>query len=195
MCNGAFLRKSLIALIAIALLLYAPLVAIRILYPLRFTGLVAGWARERSLDPALVAAVIRVESRFHPDAVSPRGAIGLMQITPLTGRWIAGKLGVTNFTPNDLYDPETNVRFGTWYLVYLLDRFGEMETALRAYNAGPGTVAGWGSDPGGVYPETSAYVKRVIDALFIYRLYFRLPFLIRIIPSLGLSVAERRSVG
>jgi len=195
MCKGAFSRKGLLGLIAVALFLYTPLVALRILYPLRFSAIVKEWAEERALDPALVAAVIRAESRFRPDAVSPRNAIGLMQITPMTGGWIAEQIGYTDFTTDLLFDPATNVEFGTWYLRHLLDRFSDIETVLQAYNAGPGKIEGWKEDPGAIYPATTLYVRRVVDSVWIYRLYFRLPFLARITPLLGLSVAERRSVG
>jgi len=185
MCKGAFSRKPLIGLFAIALLLYAPFAALRALYPFRFTDLVEEWARERSLDPALVAALIRAESRFHPRAISSRGAIGLMQITPQTGEWIADQTGVIGFTTDYLLDPGTNIELGTWYLRHLLDRFKNIETALAAYNAGPGTVAGWKDDPEAAYPATTAYVRRVLASVWIYRFYFRLPLLVRITPSIG----------
>lgn len=93
-----------------------------------------------------------------------------MQITPATGEWIAGKIGMTGFTPTDLYEPETNVRFGTWYLRYLLDRFsGDVATALLAYNAGPGAAERWAKGNEGVYPETAAYLEAVQRAERAYR--------------------------
>jgi len=194
MCKGAFHRKPLLALLALLVVLYVPLVALRTLYPIRFVDLVNGWSHERELDPALVASIIRAESRFHPEAISPRGALGLMQITPDTGAWIAGKIGFADFETDSLLDPDTNVELGTWYISYLIGRFEKVETALAAYNAGPGAVTGWEGDPNAAYPTTTAYVRRVISSTWVYRLYFRLPFLVTITPSLGLSVAETRSV-
>jgi len=195
MCKGAFARKPLLALLALLLMLYLPLFALRVLYPLRYSVMVEEWSKERTLDPALVAAVIRAESRFHPEATSARGAIGLMQITPDTGAWIAGQIGLTGFKTDSLLNPEMNIELGTWYLRYLIGRFESIKTALAAYNAGPGAVTGWGDDREAAYPATIAYVRRVVASIWIYRLYFRLPFLVKITPSLGLIVAETCSVG
>ncbi|HDJ30012.1 MAG TPA: lytic transglycosylase domain-containing protein [Candidatus Acetothermia bacterium] len=147
-----------------------------ILYPLRYEGMITDYSTAQGLDPYLVFGVIRAESRFRARAVSPAGAIGLMQITPATGEWIAGKIGMTGFTPTDLYEPETNVRFGTWYLRYLLDRFsGDVATALLAYNAGPGAAERWAKGNEGVYPETAAYLEAVQRAERAYRALYSLP--------------------
>ena len=81
-----------------------------ILYPLRYEGMITDYSTAQGLDPYLVFGVIRAESRFRARAVSPAGAIGLMQITPATGEWIAGKIGMTGFTPADLYEPESAER-------------------------------------------------------------------------------------
>lgn len=151
-------------------------------YPLRYEGMIVSLSDEQGLDPYLVFGVIRAESRFRPGIVSRAGAIGLMQITPKTGEWIAGKLGVSGFTPDDLYEPETNVRFGTWYLRYLLDRFGEnVDSALLAYNAGPGSVDRWANGDGDVYPETAAYLEAVRRAEAAYRALYSLPGLGRLL--------------
>ncbi len=139
-------------------------------YPLRYEEMVTSFSKAQGLDPYLVFGVIRAESRFRPHVVSRAGAIGLMQITPDTGEWIAGKLGASGFAPDDLFRPETNVRFGTWYLRYLLDRFGgDLDSALRAYNAGPGAVDRWTAGDGSVYPETAAYLEAVQRAERVYR--------------------------
>lgn len=96
-------------------------------------------ARHR-LDPQLLLAVIYVESRFDPFAVSPVGALGLMQIMPGTGRELAARLGIPWNGPLTLFDPVTNVRVGTAYVRQLADRYGSIHTALAAYNWGPGTI-------------------------------------------------------
>ena len=113
-------------------------------YPLRYPEAVREYAGKASLDPVLVAAVIRVESRFRADAVSPRGALGLMQVMPETGRWIAAQLGLASFTPEMLLDPFFNLRMGTWYLAHLWEEFhGDPVLALAAYNGGRGRVREW----------------------------------------------------
>jgi soluble lytic murein transglycosylase-like protein len=110
-------------------------------------------ARRHSLDPDLVQAVVAVESGFRPDAVSPKGAQGLMQLMPYTAR----ALGV-----KDSFDPAANLDGGTRYLSALIKRYGgDVTRALAAYNAGEGAVARHGGVP--PYPETLAYVRKVLE--------------------------------
>ena len=110
-------------------------------------------ARRHSLDPDLVQAVVAVESGFRPDAVSPKGAQGLMQLMPYTAR----ALGV-----KDSFDPAANLDGGTRYLRALIERYdGDVKRALAAYNAGEGAVARHGGVP--PYPETMAYVRKVLE--------------------------------
>lgn len=94
-------------------------------------------ARRNGLDPLLVAAVIRVESGFDLFAVSPAGAMGLMQVMPETGRYWAKQRGQKLARKTDLFDGELNIELGASYLADLIRRFGRVETALVAYNAGP----------------------------------------------------------
>lgn len=131
------------------------------------------------LDPCLVAAVIHCESRGQAEVCSPKGARGLMQIMPATGEWISEKLALTSFTEDALYEADVNIRFGCWYLSYLLEKYdGEKDLALAAYNAGPGNVKKWLEDPAYSengrltaipFSETEAYVKRVNAASEKYR--------------------------
>jgi soluble lytic murein transglycosylase-like protein len=119
----------------------------------RYEPIVQQAARRHGLSPQLIRAVITVESAGDPRARSPRQAKGLMQLTDST----AGMLGVT-----DVWDPQQNIDAGARYLRRLLDRFdGNLEHALAAYNAGPTTVQRYGGTP--PYPETRAYVKRVLE--------------------------------
>jgi soluble lytic murein transglycosylase-like protein len=97
-------------------------------------------AHRNALDPVLVMALIHVESRFNSFAVSPVGALGLMQILPSTGEEIAAELGVAWHGPQTLFDPTVNVRLGVAYLRQLSKRYGDLPTALAAYNWGPGRI-------------------------------------------------------
>lgn len=97
-------------------------------------------ARHRDLDPALVLAVMHVESRYDAFAVSSKDAMGLMQIIPSTGRELAADLGIRWEGPHTLFDPTANVRIGVAYLRQLRDRYGDLSTALAAYNWGPGRI-------------------------------------------------------
>src|SRR5436190_5035058 len=111
--------------------------------PLRHEDIIRQQARDKHLDPALVAAVIYQESKFS-DRTSRAGARGLMQITPDTARFIAKKSGGIRFTLQDLGTPQINIAYGTWYLRYLLDRYdGRTPLAVAAYNAGITNVDRW----------------------------------------------------
>jgi len=128
----------------------------------RFDGLIGQTARQHRVQPALVKAVIAAESNFNPDAVSRVGAQGLMQLMPAT----AASLGVL-----DPLEPDSNVRGGVAYLRAMLDRYGELEPALAAYNAGPTSVDRYGGIP--PFPETQDYVQRVLTYYRHYHDDFR----------------------
>ena len=116
-----------------------------------FGSIIYNEARKNNLSPELLAAVARAESGFHPGARSQRGAIGLMQLIPRTGRW----LGAT-----DLTDPRQNIVAGAKYLGYLSDRFGRNEDhVIAAYNAGEGNVRRFGGVP--PFSETRDYIQRI----------------------------------
>jgi len=147
--------------------------------PLRHEDVIRQQAAAKGLDPALVAGVIYAESKFE-DRTSPAGALGLMQVTPDTARFIAGKSGGTQFQIGDLSTPQVNIAYGAWYLRYLLDRYGgNVPLALAAYNGGEGNVDRWISDARSQgraltidaipFGETRAYVGRVLDAQGKYR--------------------------
>jgi len=118
----------------------------------QWRGLIGKHAAQLGVDPALVEAVMRVESGGAPHSISPAGAEGLMQLMPATAR----SLGV-----RDPFDPDESIQGGTRYLRDMLDRFGDLPRALAAYNAGPAAVEQYGGIP--PYPETQAYVRRVLD--------------------------------
>jgi soluble lytic murein transglycosylase len=142
----------------------------RVRYPLKYEQIVRGHARNYQLDPALLAAVIYQESKFRPDAKSDSGAIGLMQLQPETAKGIAIRTGGSRFQTSDLYVPEINVRYGSWYLRHLLDKYDDEETALAAYNAGQRNVDEWRAEGKGIqFSETRAYVDRVEHLKGVYR--------------------------
>jgi peptidoglycan lytic transglycosylase len=145
----------------------------RLKYPLRYGAIVRDHAHNYHLDPALLAAVIYQESRFRPDVRSPSGAIGLMQLEPDTARGIAVHTGGSRFHVSDLYDPEINIRYGSWYLRHLLDKYGDERLALAAYNAGQSNVDIWKRRGEGIpFAETRHYVaivehvKRMYDKAY-----------------------------
>ena len=116
-------------------------------YPLEYEETVLEESKEAGLDPALVFAVIKTESNFDCEAESHAGARGLMQMMPETFVWLQSKRGESGaFTEEDLYTPAVNIRYGCYYLAWLCQRYEILETALAAYNAGPGNVDRWLAD-------------------------------------------------
>jgi soluble lytic murein transglycosylase len=142
----------------------------RLRYPLRYEQIVRGHARNYQLDPALLAAVIYQESKFRVDARSSSGAIGLMQLRPDTAKGIAIRTGGSRFQTSDLYNPEINIRYGSWYLRHLLNKYDDEKLALAAYNAGQRNVDRWRAEGKEIqFSETRAYVDRVEELKEIYR--------------------------
>ena len=102
-------------------------------YPLRYEHIIRAHAENYRLEPQLIAAVVYQESKFDADAVSSSGAVGLMQLLPSTAQGIADRTGGRGWQESDLLDPELNVRYGSWYLRHLLDKYGDERLALAAY--------------------------------------------------------------
>ncbi len=149
-------------------------------YPLSYTGAIRAGAARYDLDPALVAAVVYAESKFDEHARSSAGAVGLMQILPATAGQIADQSGGVTFTAADLENPRINVRYGSYYLRQALDAFdGDVRAAVASYNAGMGVVGDWVLQAHAEghelrlkdipYPETRAYVQKVLEARRVYR--------------------------
>jgi peptidoglycan lytic transglycosylase len=141
--------------------------------PLHHEDVIRQQADEKGVDAALIAAVIYSESKFS-DQESSAGARGLMQITPEAAKFIEKQSGGTTFRLDDLSDPEINIRYGTFLLKELLDRYdGDEAAALAAYNAGPGNADKWGGADLKVedipFPETRAYVEEVLEKREEYR--------------------------
>ena len=139
------LLRWLAALIALGILLVSVFFRNRIAraqYPCRYADMVTRYAEMYDLDPLVLYAFIRTESNFNPNAQSDAGARGLMQITEVTFDWIKLKIAPDEaLTFDDLFDPETNIRFGSYFVAYCLQRYGtDLATAAAAYHSGVGTV-------------------------------------------------------
>lgn len=182
-------RRQLAGLLALAAVVGLGVLVLRPLFtsavhkltelPLTHADAIRTQAQEKHLDPSLIAGVIYAESKFN-DSTSSAGALGMMQLLPSTAHFIAQRTGGTRFTTADLATPDVNIAYGSWYLRYLLNRYGGDEVlALAAYNGGMGNVDRWVAEAGAQghrlqvsdipFPETRAYVQRVLDARRRYR--------------------------
>lgn len=148
-------------------------------HPLRYSEYVEKYAEKYGIDKYIIYAFIKTESGFDPDAVSSTGARGLMQLMETAFDWVKFRLGDGDeVTYDDMFDPETNIRYGAYMVSYLTDYFGCTDTAAAAYFSGIGEVSGWMSDPecssDGVhidsYPSKNAahYVNKINNALNTY---------------------------
>jgi len=149
------------------------------LYPRKYTEYVEKYCREYEVEEALAYAVIRTESNFEPDAVSSIGARGLMQLTEDTFDWVAWQMEDESSVYDDMFDPETNIRYGVYLLSRLQEKFGATENVLCAYHAGWGITQKWLEDPQYApdgktvtnipYDDTDYYVRKVVDTIQQYR--------------------------
>lgn len=152
--------------------------ALSLLYPVAWEGAVRAAAEKSKIDPFFVWSIMRRESAFKDWVASAADARGLMQIIPPTSNEIARALGETPPSPDALFSPSLNVRYGAWYLAALLERFGHPALAAAAYNAGPSAALKWVKEKKGLpldlfveeipYKETRGYVKQVIADLHVY---------------------------
>lgn len=158
-------------------------VQMRFVYMWPYQHDIVEFSEKNNVDPFLVAAIIKNESGFEHKAVSHVGAVGLMQIMPETGRWIAEQMGMENYQDDDLYQTKTNIRMGCWYIGELQYEFRRNLTLIMAaYNAGRGQTRSWMEDNGWgyefnnvaaiPYADTREYVAKVLeDREKYYRLY------------------------
>ena len=161
------MRKKILLIFSIscAILFFIALVFNFIICPKKYKNFVVAYAHEYELDVALVYAIIKVESDFDKKAVSISDALGLMQILPSTAKWIADEIGV-EYSRENMFNEDTNVRFGCFYLRYLFDKFKDKDIVICAYNAGEGKVLDWVENGSLVsseidYPETKKYLEKV----------------------------------
>lgn len=175
-----FLIKIMLIIIAIYSIYYLANEISYVIYPIKYEEIVQKYSKEYNLDPFLLYAMIKVESSFDENAVSPKDARGLMQIMPTTGKWIAEKLKYEKFDEEDLFEPKKNIMMGAWYINYLAEKFdGDMVLAIMAYNAGPGNVQNWlldenvSSDGKNLenvpYDETAKYERKIMESYKMYK--------------------------
>jgi soluble lytic murein transglycosylase len=188
----ALRRRRLVALVGVAAAVVFAITIVgpvfhhavkEVVLPLRHEDIIRQQARLKDLDPALVAGIIYTESRFR-DQTSVAGAKGLMQLTPATAKFVEHLSGGSTFTVADLSTPQVNISYGTFYLRYLLNRYGGNQAlALAAYNGGEGNVDRWVdaarqrgqalSIDAIPFGETRAYVRSVQSAASQYRKSYR----------------------
>lgn len=175
-------KKILVALSIICVLcvIIRYIVLPGFIFPMKYKNLVVEKSIQHKVDPLLVLSIMKAESKFDPNAISRRGAKGLMQIMDKTGEWAATEMQIADFTQDKLFDPATNINIGCWYLAKLLDQYdGDISTLSAAYNAGTGNVYKWRNNKDfsldGVtldyipFGETRRYVKKVNRNLKFYR--------------------------
>ena len=159
-------------------------VQMRFVYMWDYQQDIITYSQKNNIDPFLVAAIIKNESNFKHKAVSGVGAVGLMQIMPETGRWIAEQMGLENYKDSDLYLTKTNIRMGCWYVSELDHEFKQnMTLVMIAYNAGRGQTREWMQENGWTYDfndvqaipyaDTREYVAKVLHDRDKYYLLYK----------------------
>lgn len=176
------LKQSLAIALAVVVFasisVFGSISLLKTLYPIDYANYVEYYAQINNLEVSFVYAVINCESSFDSDVVSSADAIGLMQITPDTFEWLQTKTG-EELEIDDLYDPETNIKYGCFFYGLLLEKFDSIETAIAGYHAGMNIVSNWLEDerysddsinldeiP---YPSTADYVDKVMFAQKVYQ--------------------------
>lgn len=177
-------NKAIILLIIVLVTAYVGYLKIpellKYIYPMKYENIILEYSKEYGLNPYLITAIIKVESGFNTKALSKKNAMGLMQIRESTGKWIAEKIGMDNFASEMLYQPETNIKMGCWYIGYLIKYYdGNVKLALAAYNGGQGNVSKWlkdkdFSDDGSSlkdipFAETRYYIEKIEKTYVIYK--------------------------
>ncbi len=179
------LFKGILTIIIISIIIIiATTIYFTITYPLSYKKSINIYSEKYNVDPYLVAAIINVESNYDKDAISPKSARGLMQISSTTGYWAAEALKIEDFDLDLLFDPEINIMVGTWYLDVLSKEFdNNLQLILAAYNGGSGNVKKWLTNneycEDGAYlkkipfKETEQYVEKVLKNVKVYKTLYK----------------------
>ena len=175
-------RMGIVALFIVIFALLIKSAIYNFVYPYKYGSIVNKYAKEYTLDPLLVLAVIKAESNFNTSAQSHKDAHGLMQITDFTAKWAAEKMNIEDYNKEMLKNPDFNIRMGCWYLDNLKKEFGDMDLVLAAYNGGRGHVNKWlrdnrysmdGKNLHNIpFKETDKYVKKVNINYNIYKFLY-----------------------
>lgn len=165
-----FLCFAILIVIAMTFFMYA------LFYPLKYQDYILTASLTYNVKPEVIASVINAESSFNSEAVSSKGAVGLMQVMPSTAEYLAQQLNLSTY---DLFEPEINIMLGSYYLSYLIDQFGDLKIAVCAYNAGPNRVRKWLNEQNISdkninefnipYAETRNYLKKVLKNINFYQ--------------------------
>ncbi len=165
--NKNMSKKVLILFVSICVISALLFVMFNFFIPKKdYDDLVQKYSAEYGLEKELVLSVIKAESDFDERAISKSGALGLMQIIPSTAKWIASEFD-ENFESEKMFDAETNIKYGCFYLRYLFDKFNSLDVVVCAYNAGEGVVRNWLDENGNLveekisYAETRVYLNHV----------------------------------
>lgn len=172
-------KRAIILVSIIFIAITLGLIVLITKYPLAYRNIIVKYSEKHEIDPYLVASIINVESKYDKFALSPKEAKGLMQISPQTGQWSSEILEIENYNGEDLFDPDLNIKMGTWYINRLFKEFnGNLDLVLAAYNAGSGNVNKWLVDEeysrDGVslhkipFKETEDYLVRVKNSYKVY---------------------------
>jgi len=166
--------------IALAVLLSFAYTQIYSIFPIKYYNEIVNASEKYNLDPYLLLSIIKAESNFKTDAVSSKGASGLMQLTQQTAAWCSIKM---DYEYTDIFDTKTNIDLGTFYFSYLLEKYESKELAIAAYNAGHGNVDKWlsnseFSENGETlnkipFPETDKYLKKILFYEKVYNFLYR----------------------
>ena len=179
--NQKRVKRVFIAFFAIFSLFFMIFCIFFTFFPQKYKNIIKIECEKYNLEPALICAMINAESRFDKNAQSKKGACGLMQLLPSTAIFVAEQFG-EDFDLNNLFEPETNIKYGTYYFNYLYQKFENLDTAICAYNAGETTVRNWLGDeqyskdgflldfiP---YLETQNYLQKVKTNYQVYKKFF-----------------------
>lgn len=177
------MKKTVKFLIFFILVIILIFVIAKMIYKIEYIDTINKECQKYNIDKYEILSIIKAESDFDSDAISSKNAVGLMQLTPETANWCAKKLGIKEVSEKDLINPEINIMLGVYYYSYLLQRYGDMNTALAAYNAGMGKVDGWLTDKrysedGKIikttpYQETNRYITKINNNLKIYKFLYK----------------------
>lgn len=180
------ITRALIALLIVALMYLLGIYAVKIVYPLKYFSLISKTAQKYNLELSLVCGLIHTESRFNANAVSNKGASGLMQLTKSTADWGANEIGLTDYSYEKIFQPEINIELGCWYISKLIEQYdNDLSLALAAYNGGSGNVSKWLSDenisPDGKslktvpFKETREFIEKVVksNGIYVYLIKYR----------------------